>query len=41
MVWAPLLGAAIVIIGIDLPKEIDTALGLVGSTTGGASCLKN
>lgn len=37
MVWAPLLGAAIVLLDIDFPTEIDTMLSLIGSTTGGAS----
>lgn len=37
MVWAPLLGAVIVLLDIDFPKEIDNMLSLIGSTTGGAS----
>jgi len=37
MVWAPLLGAVLVLLGVDFPKEIDNMLSLIGSTTGGAS----
>jgi predicted permease len=37
MVWAPLLGAILVLLDIDFPKEIDNMLALIGSTTGGAS----
>jgi len=37
MVWAPLAGAAIVLLDIDFPKEIDHMLSLIGSTTGGTS----
>lgn len=37
MVWAPLLGAVIVLLDIDFPTEIDAMLSLIGSTTGGAS----
>jgi malonate transporter and related proteins len=37
MVWAPLLGALLVLLDVDFPKEIDNMLSLIGSTTGGAS----
>src|SRR3954453_741616 len=37
MVWAPLLGALLVLFSIDFPKEVDSMLSLLGSTTGGAS----
>jgi malonate transporter and related proteins len=37
MVWAPLLGAVLALLGVDFPKEIDNMLSLIGSTTGGAS----
>lgn len=37
MVWAPLLGAVLVLLDIDLPSEIDAGFALIGSTTGGAS----
>lgn len=37
MVWAPLLGAALVLLDIPMPKEIDAMLDLIGSTTGGAA----
>jgi auxin efflux carrier (AEC) len=37
MVWAPLLGAALVLLDFKLPDEIDAMLSLIGSGTGGAS----
>lgn len=37
MVWAPVLGAVLVLLDVDFPKEIDAGLALIGSTTGGAS----
>jgi len=37
MVWAPLLGALLVLLDVDFPDEIDRMLSLIGSTTGGAS----
>lgn len=37
MVWAPLVGAFFVLLDIDFPREIDSMLLLIGSTTGGAS----
>jgi malonate transporter and related proteins len=37
MVWAPLLGLGLVIVGVKVPQLLDSMLMLIGSTTSGAS----
>jgi malonate transporter and related proteins len=37
MVWAPLIGVGLVLLGLDVPEVIDNMLTLIGSTTSGAS----
>jgi malonate transporter and related proteins len=37
MVWAPLIGVALVLVGLHLPQVFDNMLTLIGSTTSGAS----
>ena len=37
MVWAPLIGIALVFLDIDPPPVIDNSLSLIGSATGGVS----
>jgi malonate transporter len=37
MVWAPLLGLGLVLVGMDVPQLLDNMLMLIGSTTAGAS----
>jgi malonate transporter len=37
MVWAPVLGLAICLIGLDFPTSVERALGLLGASTGGVS----
>src|SRR5213594_1168162 len=37
MVWAPLLGVGLVLVGMDVPQLLDNMLMLIGSTTSGAS----
>jgi malonate transporter len=36
-VWAPLLALILVLLGVRVPKEIDSMLALIGSATGGAA----
>jgi malonate transporter len=37
MVWAPLVGVALVLLGIHVPQVLDNMLTLIGSTTSGVS----
>jgi predicted permease len=37
MVWAPLIGLAIVLVGVHVPQVFDNMLTLIGSTTSGVS----
>jgi predicted permease len=37
MVWAPLIGVALVLVGVHVPQVFDDMLTLIGSTTSGAS----
>ena len=37
MIWAPILGLIICLIGLDFPDSIERALGLLGASTGGVS----
>ena len=37
MVWAPLIGVAIVLVGVHVPQVFDNMLTLIGSTTSGVS----
>jgi malonate transporter and related proteins len=37
MVWAPLLGVGLVLVGMDVPQLLDNMLMLIGSTISGAS----
>src|SRR5205823_4928593 len=37
MVWAPLIGVALVLAGVRVPQVFDNMLTLIGSTTSGAS----
>ena len=37
MVWAPLIGLALVLVGVRVPQVFDNMLTLIGSTTSGAS----
>ena len=37
MVWAPLIGLALVLVGVHVPQVFDDMLTLIGSTTSGAS----
>ena len=37
MVWGPLLGLGLLLVGVKVPQLLDTMLMLIGSTTSGAS----
>jgi predicted permease len=37
MVWAPLIGVALVLVGVHVPQVLDNMLTLIGSTTSGVS----